>query len=220
MCDVNIATGELERSQADLYLPGYLPIEFTRMYYSGNAEAGFLGRGWRHSFNQRLRRVHGGFQFEDGFGDSVKFEGAPGATQLSNAERGYTLSETDGTLVVKDDKELRWFFARTSDGSSESVVSLIVDGYGNALRFRYDHSSPTFTVSDQLGRVVTVERDSSGRLHSIRAQSSGERDVLETRYAFDHAGRLASVVDALGRRTSYEYDRDLMVKEVLPDGTE
>src|SRR5678815_2779689 len=102
MCDVNIATGELERSQADVYLPGYLPIEFTRMYYSGNAEAGFLGRGWRHSFHQRLRRVQGIFQYEDGFGDSVNFEQIAGARQFSNAARGYTLFERDEALVVQD----------------------------------------------------------------------------------------------------------------------
>jgi RHS repeat-associated protein len=220
MCDVNIATGELERSQADVYLPGYLPIEFTRIYYSGNSSVGFLGPGWRHSFDRRLRRVQGGFQYEDGFGDSVTFEQAPGATQLSNAARGYTLSEGEGTLVLGDDKGLRFFFAPLGGVASESAVSLIVDGCGNTQQFHYDRGSPSFSVSDQLGRVVTVERDSSGRLRSIRAQSRDEREVIETRYAYDQVGRLTSVADPLGHVTSYEYDGHLMVKEVLPDGTE
>src|SRR6266851_4954851 len=154
MCDVNIATGELERSRTDVYLTGYLPIEFTRFYYSNSSDAGFLGRGWRHSFNERLRRVDGLVAFEDGFGDSVKFEKVPGTGQLVHGPGGYALAETGGNWVVQDEQGLRRFFAPLSDTFVESRPSLMLDVYGNALGFHYDRGSPTFAVTDQLGRVV------------------------------------------------------------------
>ena len=220
MCDVNIATGELERSHTDLFLPGYLPIEFTRIYNSNNSNTGFLGRGWRHSLNQRLRIVEGVVEYDDGLGNVLKLESGSLTGQLADKNGNVSLVEDQGQWILDDGSGRRHFFLLSSGLSAEIRLYRIADLYGNTLEFNYPSDLPAFTITDQLGRSVSFQIDDLRRLRAIRARSLGESKVIETHYGFDNESRLIWVADPMGRVTSYEYDGELLVKESRPDGTE
>lgn len=220
MCDVNIATGELERSHTDLFLPGYLPIEFTRIYNSRNSDAGFLGRGWRHSLNERLRIVEGVVEYDDGLGTVLKLEPDSTTSQLINQNGNVSLVEDEGQWILHDAFGCRHFFPSPSGLSPELSPYRIADTYGNTLEFTYLADARTFTIIDQLGRSVVFAMDDLQRLRTIKAYSLGEAKTIEIHYGFDNQSRLTWVADPIGRVTSYEYDRELLVRENRPDGTD
>jgi hypothetical protein len=129
MCDVNIATGELERSATDLFLPGYILIEFSRLYKSSNSQAGYLGRGWHHHYNERLSILDGSLYHHDGFGSCSKFESHPGLPgKLLDRSGELTLSEERGCWILQADAVLRYMFRPLLGSVAESRPSRI---FGN-----------------------------------------------------------------------------------------
>ena len=222
MCDVNIATGQVERQNVDLFLPGQPPIEFTRIYDSTHTGSSFLGPGWRHSFDERLRWAGGHFLYDDGLGNSGSLVANPESGLLSNEALGVSLVEERAHWILQDSSGGRRHFPAFAGASSEaeSRVVRVADKYGNYLEYDYLFASSSFTIRDQIGRSVLIERDNNGLLWMLRATCRGEDSVIDIRYEHDGRGRLTAVIDSIGRATSYEYDEHLLVRERRADGSE
>ncbi len=50
MCNVDLATGQLDEVEFDFEIPGPIPIRMIRTYRSTHVTAGDLGPGWGHEF--------------------------------------------------------------------------------------------------------------------------------------------------------------------------
>ena len=77
------------------------------------------------------------------------------------------------------------------------------------------------TETNQLGQVRSFEYDITGRLQSVTLPKlSGSTEAAKYLYAYDAEGRQISLVDPLGRETSWEFDaQGRQVARTLPLGS-
>ncbi|WP_229402675.1 polymorphic toxin-type HINT domain-containing protein, partial [Micromonospora okii] len=156
-------------------------------------------------------------------------------TGQAHQKRSTTSYDVDGNVVrvevddVRGDDETRvstWEYdqanrpVKTTDAEGNEAVknydrfgneTMIVDANGN----RYDYA---YTARNELAEV---------RLRAYAGDegpSTGDYLVLHT-YTYDHAGRLASDTDAMGRRLEYQYYADDQLHRLVlknfrnPDGS-
>ena len=205
-----------------LFLPGQPALEFTRIYDSTYAGSGFLGWGWRHSFNECLRWEDRRVVYDDGFGSVAALVADPESGGLANESLGLRLTNSDGLFILEDAAGSRRHFPPLSNVApgAESRVAQIADKYGNSVVLRGRFGAESFTAEDQIGRSLIFERDSRGLLRLLRATSRDEAAASDIRYEYDGHGRLIAVIDPIGRVTNYEYDKRLLVRETAADGSE
>ncbi|MEU1425073.1 LamG-like jellyroll fold domain-containing protein [Kitasatospora sp. NPDC005751] len=87
------------------------------------------------------------------------------------------------------------------------------DAEGAVTRYGYDNLGRTTSVTDPLGQVTRATYTPRGQLATTivngwNGDGNGTRDLTVESRAYDPAGRLASVTDAMGAVTSYTYFDD------------
>ncbi len=194
---VNTATGNYVHQDTDLALPGLgLPVAVTRTYNSLDTDTGPLGVGWSFGYAMHLDAGSDGsltFSAEDGAQYVFAPDGSGGFlrpagtyTDLVQLEDGsYQLTRRDGVIDAFD---------------SAGLLASQTDRNGNQLTFDYTSGRLT-TITDTVGRTVSLGYDGSGRLSELDAPLS--RSVT---YTYDGSGRLETVTDLAGETTTYAYD--------------
>ncbi|MFB7469853.1 LamG-like jellyroll fold domain-containing protein [Kitasatospora sp. NPDC056184] len=87
------------------------------------------------------------------------------------------------------------------------------DAEGGVTRYGYDALGRTTSVTDPLGQVTRTTYTARGQLATTvvegwNGDGKGTRDLTVESRAYDPAGRLASVTDAMGATTAYTYFDD------------
>jgi RHS repeat-associated protein len=194
---VNTATGNYVNQVTDLTLPGRgLPLAFTRSYNSLASTSGPLGVGWTHSYAVHLaigQDASARFFAEDGAQLYFAPDGVGGFVRPSGASSNLVKLGDSSYQLTRRDQAVYHF-------DSTGVLLSETDRNGNALSFAYTSSRLT-TITDTVGRTVTLGYDGSGRLTTLSAPLS--RTVT---YTYDGSGRLSSATDLAGKTTSYGYD--------------
>ncbi|HET9654279.1 MAG TPA: LamG-like jellyroll fold domain-containing protein [Kineosporiaceae bacterium] len=104
-----------------------------------------------------------------------------------------------------------------------SRVATSTDPTGAVTRFDYDPVGNVASRTDPSGTVTRYEYDADQRLTktiltgytgSDPANSSPSHDLVQSARAYDPAGRLASITDAMGRVTAYTYTGDGLLASV------
>lgn len=208
---VNTATGNYIYQRRDLEIPGIgLPLRFDRVYNSRAASspgaAGApLGYGWAHSYQVRLAEDAGGIvtiTWGDGHTETYTPDGSGGYRPQygvfdSLADNG------DGTFrLTKRDRT-----AFDIDTSGRLVA--ITDKNANRIALTYD-GADLIEITDTVGRVVTLDYDSSGRITQITDPIG--RTV---RYVYDVNGDLTRATDPKGNLTRYSYDGQHQIRTVI-----
>jgi large repetitive protein len=161
--------------------------------------------------------------------DPATMDAVTGATHIEVTTSSY---DPDGDLtqsVVSD--------AGTGDDAPRTTttgynacdqITSVTDPDGNKTSYTYDAYGNKATVSDPLGNVTDYTYDADGDLlTTVLENYTGDPVVplapvnltLESR-AYDPAGRLASVTDAMGRVTSYTYtDNGLTASVTVSEGS-
>ncbi|MGW2372134.1 LamG-like jellyroll fold domain-containing protein [Kitasatospora sp. NPDC001683] len=105
--------------------------------------------------------------------------------------------------------------SRTTASSYDSAGRLEsdTDAMGGVTRYGYDTLSRTATVTDALGQVTRYtytprSQPATTVVEGWNGDGKGVRDLTTDSRAYDPAGRLASVTDAMGAVTSYTYFDD------------
>ena len=222
---IDVATGKMFTATVDLELPGPLPFEFERVWYSTSTYAGPLGHGWHHGYDDALY-VTGDvvlYRTPDGrlvelpslYPDTEYFDRQERLT-LFRDESGYRVR--DATGVVRRFAPIPLDLPEDSRPDTELVVHAlrdVVNRAGQRISLRRDERGRLVAIVDSGGRELQFEYDPAGRISAFTAphpESADERFAV-ARYAYDEAGNLVSVVDALEGEQRYEYDRHLMVRE-------
>ncbi len=226
---VNPATGEFYIRHTDLALPGFgISYEHRRMYRSRIDYDGPLGRGWDHSYNQRLLRLPE---------PSVIVSQGPleqlpnlGATEAGRGPRSL-LAAKHAVLAASD---------RESSASCGPEL-LFLTGEGTTLRFRetiaqereilYENTSgiPLILRGTRRGEALTwalsapdgVVRnfDDRGLLVSlVDANGVGLQLAWELTNSADD-WRLQTVTDSVGRTIEYHYDDADRLEQVIDVST-
>jgi RHS repeat-associated protein len=211
---VDVASGTFFTAWNDIEIGGMAPIVLRR-YFSASLEqeslAG-LGPGWTHNFALTLSRTAAGFQLRDPSGSFVDFDLATRTSlgSVFNHPAAMELRVEGDFLCVyhwhdwKTGIEKLWFRGMPRGQFRFEQVSTPA---GNGLVLDHDDAGRLASVKQMIeGRSIRFEHDGLGRIQSLSvgSRASGERQFCS--YAYDAAGRLVSVTDALGLPIHYEYD--------------
>ena len=206
---VNVATGEVVLAQADVTLPGVLPLVVERAHRSSWLTGRWFGRSWTSSFDQRLVVMGGRVIgiFADG---RILTWPRPGgdAPALPVAGPAWPLrGNDDGSYTVTDPRRgLAWRFERrpgywaAADGAELPLVSA-GDRAGHLVTFGYDEAGRPASVTHSGGYQLQVTV-SGGRVTGLDLGG----DVPLVRYAYDGDGNLAGVVNSSGQPLRFAYD--------------
>ncbi len=207
---VVVSTGQLVNAHTDLRLTGKsLPLQFTRVYNSGDPSDAGLGPGWSHSGlisaielesgDVVVRRADGR---QDTFTKTQSVYTAPSGvhdTLTKNQDGTYSLTTLDRTVyafnrsgriaTITDDHGLVTTYGYDSGGRLVSIT----DPSGQQLSFGYDSSNHITDITDSTGRHVHFNYSPSGDLVKATNALGGE-----TEYAYDTQNRLTSITDPRG----------------------
>ncbi|MEU8365269.1 RHS repeat-associated core domain-containing protein [Nonomuraea sp. NPDC048882] len=143
------------------------------------------------------------------------------------AQTRYTY-DADGnqlTTTVADlagaDAERTTTYTYDEHGRRDSLT----DPEGGITRFTFDHLGNQSSSTDPLGTVRLYDYTKRGELASQTLKNwtgspvapTAARDIIVAAYSYDPGGRLASHVDAMGRKTSYTYYTDDLLSQVVGD---
>lgn len=216
---VDVATGKVFTDTVDFSLPGPIPLVWERTWYSCSVYQGPLGHGWHHAYDLGLR--------EDGRNVAVRMsDGRPvGFPALRVGERFFqrldklTLGRDEKGYWIEDLQKLRYRFEKVAvDGNRP--LTRIENRDGFHIAFERDSLGRLASIRDSAGRQLLVENDNLGRIAAILTQhpdKQAERLAL-VRYRYGEHGDMQYSADALGHVWQYQYLRHLLVKETNRNG--
>jgi RHS repeat-associated protein len=211
---VDVATGIFTLAKTDVNNPGRLPITFTRTYRTMGPTGGPFGPGTSHSYNTVL--LNEAFSFKtlllpdggriafarqtDGMFRNVTAPRMRGAV-LSQSGSDYSLRFKDGaTWTFREAISGTAFLIGQTDRAGNRIIltrsgvsqllTTISDTVGRQLTLDYDAGNRITTITDPLGRTVRYGYDGSGRLTNVTDQAGGV-----TRYTYDTSNRLLTITD-------------------------
>ncbi|GAA4868308.1 DUF6531 domain-containing protein [Kitasatospora terrestris] len=204
---VDIATGRMFIDQTDAWLPGSLPLAFTRNFESGLVTGRWMGPKWICTFDERLEidedgvvhirpdRITQAYPHPEP-GDPVHAS-AGSRHELDHVEGLYTVTDP-ATGLVKE-------FTPTPDGD-EALLTVVRDRLGRHYTLAYDQDGVPLSITHSGGYqlLVTVDAD---RITALRLAKAGDTggDALLTRYSYTD-GHLTAVYNSSGRPMRFTND--------------
>ncbi len=199
---VNLCNGNYVYEKVCMELNTEIEMQFRIFYNIQNDRAGSLGQGWIHTWEVMLERTaemasmirddysRYVFLYEDG-----EYRAAPG-TSASFCSR----EEQD---IVTDQNGISYFFNYA--GRLQRVENLA----GSYVTLQYDESGVLNRVTDRRGNYLAFTHDADGRLQKVT--DSADREVA---IVWQH-GRLAAILDPQKRKTTYRYDSQGRLTELI-----
>jgi RHS repeat-associated protein len=219
---VDLATGLLLLTQADLSLPDVLPIGITRTYRPKDTRSRPFGVGATHPYQMFIVGDGTAFSYVElilADGGRVRYNRVSSGTDLAGAVLEHTASPT-GFYKSR----LTWnpnygWNLQFKDGSLWKFYS-------------FDLGPALISMSDRFGNTVTIDRASYRRINRVmspngrwieftydssdRITQAKDNIGRTVNYTYDAGGRLWKVTDPLGGVTEYTYDsshRMLTIKD-------
>lgn len=205
---VDMVTGHVIYNGIDIDIPGMLPLQWERHWHSDSGYKGLLGHGTTCLFDTQLRMMgtdEVAMLLPDGRG--VGFEmPLPGEASYNRVER-LTLYRFADHFEVKDQRSrLTYVFNKFYQ------LAALRNEQGFAITAEY-RNGMLAQVIDSAGRVLAIETDHAGRILRIASEQQ-----LLVAYAYNEAGDLARITDALQQSTILEYEHHHLVKKTDRNG--
>jgi YD repeat-containing protein len=172
---VDVVTGKMWADAEDLFIDGFLPLNFVRRYnHNLKSINGAFGYGFTHSYNMTVSFSYGTAIFKDWTGKQIlfpqKLDGSYGNNKIhqmsfSSITGGYRVTTKDGTKY---------------NFNTSGRLTSIVDRNGNTVTLTYDGSNRLSTVTDPFGRTLTLGYNASNKITSV---TDGTRTVTYTKTA-------------------------------------
>jgi RHS repeat-associated protein len=116
--------------------------------------------------------------------------------------------DVPGTLLSVIDRNGKTILANTYENKTSRVVKQ-VRADGSSFAFAYVDTNGVHSrtdVTDPLGSVRSVEFDTNVGYPIAETRASGTPLAQKTSYSLTSAGQIIASVDAMGRKTAFEYD--------------
>lgn len=204
---VNLNTGNFIYQKNDLAIEGMPVLEFRRHYNSIDRRSSLFGKGWSHSYGERLI-------IEE---ETVTFLAEDGAEQRFILRKDRWHGEGTTALLAREEKG--WSY-QTKDGSS-----ILFDESGNSIRYT-DSFGNRVLLQREDGSLQKIQREVDGAYLAIACDEESRPVAVSDHagrsctYVYDEDGRLAESRDSLGNLTGYHYDQEGNLSEVTsPQGT-
>jgi YD repeat-containing protein len=217
---VDVATGKVFTDRVDLTLPGPIPFELERVWYSTSSYEGPLGHGWHHSYDAALYVHDDVILHRAQDGRSIAFPPLQAAEEHFLPSERITLIREQAGYAIRTRERQHLHFRDVGRASGEYVLTSIEDSVGHAIILRYDDRARITELEDSAGRTLRFVHDAADRISEIQAPHPERHaeHVLVLRYDYDDHGNLSEVRDALGQRTTYTYRHHLLRKETDRNG--
>ncbi len=207
---VNTGSGNLAAVFTDSLLPGnHLATEIRRTYNSlDKTSGGAFGPGWSANILASLTiNTDNSVTYNMGDGYKAQFTYNGGTYTAPTGIYLTLVKNTDGSYTIKRKDNISLNF----DASGKLIT--IKDLNNNTITYNYTGTQLT-SITDTVGRTLTITYDSNGRIHSLTDPRTNP-----TIYTYDPTtGDLATVTDPMGYVTSYYYDANHNLNKVLsPD---
>ncbi|ROO88264.1 RHS repeat-associated protein [Actinocorallia herbida] len=146
-------------------------------------------------------------------------------TGAIHTARTTTVFDVDGNVTSQTVADLTGGDASRATSATYNArgqMETSTDGLGKVTSFTYDAYGNTATETDASGAVTAYTYDANGKLLTQKLQAytgdpgnpSAPHDLVQQANAYDPAGRLASVTDAMGYTTRYTYTNNDLVATV------
>lgn len=227
---VDVASGKVVTSCVDAKLPGPLPLTIERHYSSAFAgRAGPLGHGWSSSLDQSVWRERGKVVVLAEDGREIEFDTfdlpdhtiAPGQVVENRIDRLTLRCEAGGAWSLRDHLGVTRTFAPVPGRTDGRVMiqSMRSRCGCHEIQFHYGEDGRLAWVRDSVGRLIGLTWDPAGRLAELHLPKPlGEGFYRHRRYAYDEAGDLVQVDDALGHHWRFAYVTHLLTQECDRNG--
>jgi RHS repeat-associated protein len=188
---VYLFSGEFYHEETDLRIPGRgFDFVWARKYRGKLALNSAIGNSWDFSYNIKLTRDDCG-QIDPGDCPLILYDGNSRRDRYRPGVDGsYTRNEffrkldeqPDGSFVMVFANRGEWHFGALDGSPAEGKITAILDRNGNTMNFAYDGLGRLTTITDTLGRDITV------------GYASGAADA-----------RITTVTDFAGRVLRYQH---------------
>jgi len=222
---VIIATGEKTLTESDFYLPGTIPLDWTRRYRSGSTRDSWFGQGWSVPLAVELSLSSSELTYFDEGGRGVCLPAIAVGTEHFEAYEQFTLRRPDNDIweLVFKNGQIQ-VFKRVRADLFRLPLSDIADRNGNRIAIHYppapeDSFEPwrPQAIIDSGGRHLELTWDTLGHLTSVALNLAGKAPLLAS-YRYSDAGDLITHIDASGAERSYEWRNRLLVAYTQQDG--
>ncbi len=213
---VNMVNGAVIYEGTDFTLPGPIPFEWKRSWYSDSDYQGLLGHGCHWQYDRELQY----YSEDESWGLRMADGRVVAIPELTIAEPFYLRAEKitvtrhhESFEVYHHEEDLLYHFAR-SNAKYYKLSRITRDAA--QIEFTYDGSALTHII-DTAGRKILVDSDLKGQIISATV-SIGPITQKKISYEYDELGNMITITDALDKSTSVVYTGHQMIKKTDRNG--
>ncbi|MFG1839505.1 DUF6531 domain-containing protein [Micromonospora sp. NPDC049175] len=209
---IDIACGDMVLTQADVELPGALPLLLSRTHLSSYRMGSWFGRSWASTLDQRIEVDDTGVYVATADGMTLIYpvgaDGRPDRLPTEGPRWPLAQDPEGGTYQVTNPASgWTWHFGPVP-GSLAAQLPLVAltDRNGHRVEVRYDDGGAPVEVVHSGGYRVRV-RTQENRIVGFDLGGDGtDPDVEVVRFGYDEAGDLTEVVNSSGVPLRFDYD--------------
>lgn len=209
---VDAVTGRVYARNVDFELPGPIPLIWERIYYSDAAVPGPLGYNWHHSYHMSIYDLKNGyFSVRLSDGRETVMPALDLHEKYFNREEQLWWGRDNKGYYLVNDRQYEHRFNEKANHEGDHLLAGISDRKGFRIGFHYNDKGRLRQITDSSHRKLVVTTDDQDRIISIDTRHNN--NVLHLiRYAYDEAGNLSRVTDAVDACKHFYYHEHLMVR--------
>ena len=226
---VDLGSGVMLTVTTDVTLPGPIPFEWERVWYSRSDYEGPLGYGWHHRYDMALRLDDGFAVLRMADGRQTEFDCTTDHTgpyfdrknRLSLHRSNQTNTQKLAPWRVWDHAQKVWYtFNAPPENGPMQPLQRVETNDGQAIELHYSAAGHLNRIVDSAGRELTMDTDGRGRITALYGPDPAlpTAQLLLVAYAYDGQGNMATVTNAEGYQWQMRYEGHLMNQKTLPNG--
>ncbi|MFY3769146.1 hypothetical protein AHYW_002874 [Providencia manganoxydans] len=187
---VDIVKGDLIQAWPVINIPGLLPIELTRTYYSTQSPRGIFGLKWADNWSMSLQIHDETIDFQDPEGSIYTFTASSDEVRSRNlrAPHYLLLGHKQSTLQIQDNRQQRIYHFELSPTSHRRLTK-ITNLQGVALRFHYNDEQQLDYLLRDDGFLIRLHYQHHQLTHIDYEHAQQSQRLVSCQY--DHHGYLS-----------------------------
>lgn len=224
---VHVPTGaKIIPFEDDVFLPGPLPLVWSRFYSSKDARVGILGQGWVTPDALELVFKNGQIHYMSAQGRELTFpDVAPGSKNYFASEQFQIVRTPGGHYIVAypGDGMVYEFGPRHTHLEGERLaLKVAADLHNNAIEYEHDEAGLLRGINSSNGHRLALHYSTDSPAHArlLKIERlSGAEPVVLVSYRYSDAGDLVEVIDREGLAVrSFSYENHMMVHQRFRSG--
>ncbi|MCG8696955.1 MAG: DUF6531 domain-containing protein, partial [Bacteroidales bacterium] len=212
---IHLITGELVQHEEDFSLPGPIPLNWKRNFFSFLERDTPIGVKWHFNYDQwvNVDKADATFEWQNDNGNIIGLPYLTIGDEAVIAEEKITYRHDEGRITIHNyEEDITYIFdqCRTCALRSKYVLTFIKK-HRFQLSFKYDELGRMERVIDSSGRTLVLKKDELKRITAIELLGDGAEPKTMVSYEYNSDEMLQAVYDALDQPTKYTYDNKQLV---------